>query len=368
MKHLRSTLPAAFVVLACALPALAQQPPIVGSPVIVEPDLLAWPDDFPTELPNLSEPTSNRLADFHGEFNDCDIVLSTAGNYHMALKELWQIYLHTYVDDLDIRNWFYTTSPPVSAQQIPNGVVQFGNMNARCRPQVAVGPGNYINQLKALGVTEGDAMPFIKNYGNVILVKKGNPKNIQSIWDLGKHNVTVVTPNPIEGGSFKNFSSTIYQVAAADPNPPAGQTAEDLFNSIFNSTADADVDENDDGCAHQHHNKKPKWVAGKRIMHREIPWAVYSGNADAGVIFYHLALVAVRSFPDQFEIVPLGGTADDPQPLPGNNIGVMQAIRIAPEVGSSLTPKQYEARERLMSAFQSDEFTEILAQHGLRRP
>ena len=365
MKRLRSTV-LVSTLLASAAPALAQQPALVGNPVIVEPDLLAWPDDFPAENPNLSEPTSNRLADFHGEFNDCDIVLSTAGNYHMALRELWQIYLHTYVDDLDIRNWFYTTSPPVAAAQIPNGVVQFGNMNARCRPQVAVGPGAHINQLKALGVTEGAAVPIIKNQGNVILVKKGNPKHIQSIWDLGRKNVTVVTPNRIEGGSFNNFTSTVYQVAAADPNPPAGKTAEGLFNSIFNTgnqcdDADSDSDSDDDGC-------RPKWVSGKRIMHREIPWAIYSGHADAGVIFYHLALVAVRSFPDQFEIVPLGGTVDNPQPLPGNNIGVMQAIRIAPEAGTSLTAKQLAARERLMEALQSAEFTPILESHGLRRP
>lgn len=368
MKQLRRRAPAALFVLACASPAAAVQPPLTGTPVIIEPDLLNWPDDFPEETPNLSEPTSNRLADFHGEIRDCDIVLSTAGNYHMALKELWQSYLYTYVDDLDIRNWYYTTSPPVSKQQIPNGVVQFGNLMARCRPQVAVGPVGYINELKAMGVTEGNPVPIIKNYGNVILVKKGNPKNIQSIWDLGKRTVSLATPNPSEGGSYNNFISTVYGVAANDPNPPDGQTAEDLFNTIFNSAVVTDTDANDDGCAHHHSAHKPKWVAGKRIMHREIPWLIYSGHADAGVIFYHLALLAVRTFPDQFEIVPLGGTVDNPQPVLGNNLGTMSAIRVAPEVGVPFTAKQLEARERLMTALQSAEFTTILGQHGLRRP
>lgn len=366
MNQLRKRAPAALIVLAFASPAAAVQPPLLNTPVIVEPDLLNWPDDFPEATPNLSEPTSNRLADFHGEIRDCDIVLSTAGNYHMALKELWQSYLYTYVDDLDIRNWYYTTSPPVSKQQIPNGVVQFGNLMARCRPHVAVGPVPYINELKAMGVTEGNPVPIIKNYGNVILVKKGNPKNIHTVWDLGRKDVAVATPNPSEGGSYNNFISTVYQVAAADPNPPDDTTAEELFNSIFNAAAHDDDDDSDSDSDDD--DDRPKWVAGKRIMHREIPWLIYSGNADAGVIFYHLALVAVRTFPDQFEIVPLGGTVDNPQPLPGNNIGTMSAIRVAPEVGVPFTAKQLEARERLMTALQSAEFTTILGQHGLRRP
>jgi len=338
--------------LATSLTSLAAVPAITGSQTIVTPaTLLEWPQDFPVGNPYLTEPTANRLNDLHGQISNCDIVLSTSGNYHMALKELWQVYLKDFAKDLDIKTWYYTTSPPISPVQVPNGTVQFGNMNANCVPQVAVGPGKVMNKLLALGVNDGNPIPVIKNQGNVILVKKGNPKHIKTVWDLGRADVTVVTPNPqMEAGSFGNFSGSIYNIAANDSNPPNDMTAEMLFNSIFNSTS---MDK-----------KHPKWVTGKRIMHREIPWAISADKADAGVIFYHLALYFKRTFPDKFDIVPLGGTVENPKPVTGNKIGVLKAVRIK----GDWNRKQYEAREALIEAMTSEQFTPILKRHGINRP
>lgn len=331
-------------------------PKITGSPQIVTPEtLLDWPDDFPVADPYLTEPTANRLSDLHGEIGNCDIVLSTAGNYHMALREMWQIYLNQYAKGLDIKTWYYTTSPPIAPKQVANKVVQFGNLNLNCVPQVAVGPAKLIEKLVSQGATEGKPVKIIKNRGNVILVKKGNPKNIKSVWDLGRDDVTLVTPHPkLEAGSFGNFSGSIYNVAKNDPNAPAGMTAEKLFDDIFNS--------DQSGCGKS--AKKCRWVSGKRIMHREQPWAVASDNADAGFIFYHLALYFTRTFPDKFEIVPVGGTAEDPKPANGNKVGVLQAVRIK----GKWSTKQKKAQEQLMKALQSDDFTSILSKHGMDRP
>lgn len=150
-------------------------PKITGSPKIVTPALLEWPQDFTQTDLYLTEPNANRLNDLHGVIKNCDIVLSTAGNYHMGLRELWQVYLKECVNDLNINTWFYTNSPPVSPKQIANRVVQFGNLEARCVPQVAVGPGKLIKKLQATGVMEGKPAAVVKNNGNVIFVRKGNP-------------------------------------------------------------------------------------------------------------------------------------------------------------------------------------------------
>lgn len=330
-------------------------PKITGSPKIVSPDLLQWPSEISAVKPNLTEPTANRLNDLHGQVGRCDMVLSTAGNYHMALRELWKEYLNDNAKKLDIKTWYYTTSPPISPAQIKNKTVQFGNLKLDCVPQIAVGPKKLMKKLTKQGVADGKPIKIIKNYGNVILVKKGNPKNIKSVWDLGRPDVTLVTPNPkMEAGSFGNFSGTIYNVAKNDPNPPKGMTAEKLFNNIFNT--------DQSGCGSV--ENKCRWVSGKRIMHREQPWAVYSGNADAGFIFRHLALYFVRSFPDQFEIVPVGGSAEKPKPAKGNKVGVMQAVRIK----GNWNKNQKAAQEKLIKSFQSDTFTTILKKHGLRRP
>jgi len=335
--------------------AMAEVPKITGKPQIVAPDLLEWPSDFPQVNPYLTEPTANRLSDLHGNIGNCDIVFSTAGNYHMALRELWPVYLNKYAKGMDIKNWYYTTSPPIAPAQVKNKVVQFGNMNMNCVPQVAVGPKKLIEKLVKMGVVDGKPVKILKNNGNVIFVKKGNPKNIKTVWDLGRDDVTLVTPNPnMEPGSFGNFSGSIYNVAKNDPNPPAGMTAEKLFDSIFNA--------DQSGCSKD--GKKCRWVSGKRIMHREQPWAVYSGNADAGFIFYHLALYFTQTFPDQFEIVAVGGSAEAPKPAKGNKVGVLQAVKIK----GKWSKKQKKAQEKLMEALQSNEFTSILKKHGINRP
>ena len=348
-----------FVVgLVAGVPNTYAVPTITGKPTIVIPgNLLNWPSEV-SAIPNLTEPTANRLNDLHGEIGHCDMVLSTAGNYHMALRELWPVYLDTYAKGLDIKTWYYTTSPPISPGQITNKALQFGNVNLTCVPQVAVGPKKLMKKLTQLGVVQGQPVPVLKNYGNVIFVKKGNPKNIKSVWDLGRDDVTLVTPNPNkEPGSFGNFSGSIYNIAKNDKNPPQGMTADTLFDRIFNHSQ-----ANCDPKGHQ--AKKCAWVSGKRIMHREQPWAVYSGHADAGLIFYHLALYFVRTFPDQFEIVPLGGTADKPVPVDGNKVGVLSAVRVK----GDWRKQQVQAQDKLMEAFSSATFTKILVKHGIRRP
>ena len=324
--------------------SISAAPTITGAPVIDTPPLLDWSKDFEPENPDLFEPSANRIFDLHANMDNCGFTLSTAGNYHMALSELW--YNHFLPVSPEVKNWMYTTSPPVSVPQAKNSVLTIGNWKGNCKPDVAVGPKKLIAALQEAGVTEGEPIPVIVNQGNVILVKKGNPKNIRTIWDLGKKRIKVVTSNPYtEPGSFGNYSNSIYNIAANDRNPPRRMTAEKLFDKIFNG---------DNG----------KWLAGARIHHREVPWSVAHGKADAGLMFYHLALYTKRSFPDLFDIVPLGGTVENPDAVAGNKIGKMFIVRIKGEWDAT----HRKARERLIKMYQSPEFAEILQKHGLQTP
>ncbi len=343
----------------------AELPELLGKPIIDTPVLLDWPLDIEPTTPDLSEPTSNRIFDLHARVSDCDntnIVLSTAGNYHMALRDLWYDQFLPSNEDL-VGNWYYTTSPPISPEQIQNKTLTFGNVRLECLPSVAVGPAGLMQTLKKLDVIVGEPVPVIRNYGNVILVKKGNPKKINSIWDLGRADIKVVTSNPdSEKGSFTNYSESIYNIAANDPYPPSNWTAEKLYNVIFNNTLPV----KDDGLNKFNDKSRysQKWLSGKRIHHREVPWSVAYGQADAGLMFYHLGLYMVRTFPDLFEIVPLGGTVDDPQPVDGNKIATLFIAKIS----GDFTDKQLQAREALIDAYLSTEFDVILQYHGLRRP
>ena len=326
-----------------------QTPPITGVPVIDTPKILEWPADTGNQEPSLSEPTANLFNDLHAEISQCDMVLTTAGNYHMALKELWDLYLRKFPTDDPLRNWYYTTSPPIAKQQITNSLVQFGNVTARCRPHIAVGPKKLIDSLVHAGFTMGDAVPISKTRGNVLLVKKGNPKHVSTIWDLSRNDMRVITPHrSLEAGSFALYANSIYDIAKYDHNPPSGMTAKDLFDTIFNGAS----------------SDPEKWLSGKRVHHREIPWSIAYGKADAAVIFYHLALHAVTTFPALFDIISLGGTITEPKPVSGNHTEILYAIRIQ----GNWTEKQHIATEKLMELFQSHEFTHILGKHGLDRP
>jgi hypothetical protein len=325
--------------------AWAEMPAITGRPIIDMPQILEWPTDRGVVEPNLNDPTSNTLFDLHGETSSCDLVLSTEGNYHPALHDIWPMFLSKF-KDRPLKNCFYTTSPPVVFDQIKNHVLQFGNLLISCRPSVTVATKAVIDKLVDAGYTEGPIYPLYRDRGAVILVKKGNPKNIHSVWDLGRKDVRLVTPNPmLEVGAFQNYLSTLYGIASADRQLPAQRTAESLIDSIFNTEGD-------------------KWLAGSRIHHRDLPWSVAYGRADAAILLYHLGLFTWQSFTDKFDIVPLGGTLADPQPLQGTVIGTRFIVRIK----GNWSRRQLEAREKLIETLLSRDFTTILEKRGLLRP
>lgn len=319
-------------------------PPITGTPEIDSPPILAWPTDRGNIQPNLNDNTANTVHDLHAQIDSCDLMLSTEGNYHPALQDIWPVYLAKF-KDAPLQNWVYSTSPPVVAQQLANRQLQFGNIYSGCRPSVAVANLQVIELLQRDGHTDGQEMPLYKDRGSVILVKRGNPKKIHSVWDLGRIDVHVVTPNPErEKGAFNTYAETIFGIASKDQKAHEGKNAETLFNNIYNG-------------------ERGKWLAGERIHHRNTPWSVAYGRADATVIYSHLARYIKATFPDLFDIIPLGGTVENPLPLPGSQIGVRYLVRIK----GDWNQRQLEAREKLIETLLSDEFTEVLKRRGLAR-
>jgi hypothetical protein len=336
------------ITLAVAFSAMAEMPKITGKPVIDAPVILEWPVDGGTKTPSLHNPSADTLYDLHGSVDSCDLVLSTEGNYHMALRDVWPVFLEKFKND-PLHNALYTTSPPVVVPQLQNGTLQFDNLNVNCRPSVAVAGKKVIDKLVAAGMTEGPAQPLYQDRGVVILVKKGNPKHIRTVWDLGRKGVRLVTPNPdLEPGAHGNYLDAIYNIAKSDPQPPKGWTAEKLIDVIYNGKS---------GDSH-------KWLAGPRIHHRDEPWSVAHGKADAAVILHHLGRYTAESFPNVLEIVPLGGTVTNPQPLAGTKIGVRYVVSLK----GTWSPKQKAAQAALIAVLQSDAFTTALNDHGLQRP
>jgi hypothetical protein len=351
MMNLSKIIWLSFAIMTPLIPAtgaLAEMRPITGKPVIDAPETLEWPYDNRIVTPNLNDPTSNILHDFHAGISSCDLVFSTERNYYPALRDIWPKFLAKFADE-PLTNWYYTTSPPIALPQLEKGLVQFGNLYASCRPQVVVATEKVIKRLEEAGFTDGPAHPLYKDRGSVILVKKGNPKGIRTVWDLGREDVRYVSPNPtLEPGAFANYAASIYNIAEFDPNPPKDMTAQKLIDAIFNGKS----------------RNLDKWLAGPRIHHRDIPWSMAYGRGDAGLIFYHLGLYIKDTFPEKFDIVPLGGTVSDPQPLTGTRIGTRYVVAIR----GDWTPRQLKVRDTLIRTLLSDDFTKILEKRGMTRP
>lgn len=362
-------------------------PPVNGEPVVVQHlGKLDWPADRAVTGPYLTQLVANDINDLHGDVT-CELIISTPGNYSMALKDalygrpdLGHVGL---LEQEGTPSQFkvsicWSTSPPVSVEQIPAEKLQFKNIDLVGRPALVMAPGGVMNTLVDNGLADGTTrQPFLVNQGNVILIRADKVGMINNICDLGG-TTRVVTPHPtLEPGSFGNFSGTIFNVA--DQNA-FGCDATTLFNTIFTQNLSSfdltvfDAPFNIDGVMSVFgrgttpQGTGAKWVASSRIMHRDIPYALCHDEADAAVIFYHQAKYikeTLKSAMCNLAVIPLGGTYEEPVPLPGNKVGTLHIAMVE----GSFAKKVDDARIKLYDFFTSNPmWGTILNDHGMRQP
>jgi hypothetical protein len=127
-------------------------------------------------------------------------------------------------------------------------------------------------------------MPFACSQGQAWLVSKDNPGNFQGIHDLLRDDIRFFISNPeTEKASHKVYLNTLLSLAQTE-----GLNTKELAQMISME---------EKGILH-----------GRHVHHREAPEAIASGQADASLVYYHLALRYTRIFPDHFELIPLQGS------------------------------------------------------------
>lgn len=245
---------------------------------------LSWPPEaaqYPGDAVRaFAAPGSNLVLDFHGDPAKAGLAVFSDGNHHMALEASVRAFLSTNPAVGDV---FYTTTPPAPLVDALKGDgLVLGNLRISRKPDVFIGPSNILDTLVDAGYIARH-VPFAESRGNVILVRKGNPKGITTISDLLSDDVTVACSNPVT----EKASYSVYAEAARGLAREAGMDGDAVVSKL--STAGA------------------KTVHSQIIHHREVPELIGAGNADAAVIYYHLALRYVRVFPDLFELVDMGG-------------------------------------------------------------
>jgi hypothetical protein len=256
---------------------------------------LDWPEEICKEDAQHSrwfQPASNICLDFHGDPVKAQVVIFSDGNHHMALKECLELFKQK---NKGLSEIFYATTPPGPIVKIlRKGGLQMGNLVISAVPHVFISPPEVLNGLVADGLMS-EHVPFVRNQGNVLLVKKGNPKCILNVLDLARTDIRLFLSNPhTEKASYTAYYNTLTAITSG-----LNSNSDFLYEKITQGQA----------------------VFGKCIHHREAPQAVADGSADVAVVFYHLALRYLRIFPDIFDVVSLGGSFDNPVPLPGNVVG-----------------------------------------------
>lgn len=249
---------------------------------------LSWPPEaarYPdNRVRSFVAPGSNRVLDFHGDPHRAGLAIYSDGNHHMALEAVVRAFLSAHPGVGDV---FYTTTPPAPLVDALKGDgLALGNLRITRKPEVFIGPDNIIGGLADAGLIRRHLV-FAESRGNVLLVRKDNPKRIVSVGDLLRDDITLACSNPkSERASFEVYEQALRNLArAADADEQA--LVEKL--SVAGTRA----------------------IHSQVIHHREVPELIGSGRADAAIIYYHLALRYSRIFPDIFEFIDLAGILTD---------------------------------------------------------
>ncbi|MDE2089282.1 MAG: substrate-binding domain-containing protein [Gammaproteobacteria bacterium] len=299
-------------------------------------DPLPWPPETPwPAAPDdalWSHHGSNIVLDFHGDPVQAELTVLSDGNHHMALEETLREFARAHPDMGGI---FYLTLPPALLLQIVmHGAIWLGNLRLQMKPHVLISPPGLFDALAQNGRMIEHA-PFMRSRGNVLLVRKGNPKSIRDIGALCGDEVKLFISNPrTEAASYGVYRETLLRLGKA-----RNMDVADMARGL----------EGTDG----------RVLHGRTIHHREAPQALASGCADTAILYYHLALRYTRVFPDEFEIVALDGGTAQPEANPWN---------VTSRFHAGVVGDGGRWGGKLLQHLMTRRVTDIYHRHGLLRP
>lgn len=275
---------------------------------------------------------SNLCLDFHGDPIRANLTVFSDGNHHMALEACLKVFCE---NEDGLEDIFYATTPPaVISSILKKGHIVLGNLTLSKLPDVFISPPDIMDKLVGDGWIDSHKK-FIKSNGNVLLVRKENPKCIQNIEDLLREDIRLFISNPVtEKASHEVYKKTLLRFATKYS-----------INTLF-ETLEKNI------------------VYGERIHHREAPQCLYDDRADVAIVYYHLALRYMRIFPDVFDIIYLEGTQHNfeltkEKVCTDYHIGLLN--------NNNNTGGRIWA-EKFLNYMFSVEATSVYIDHGLQRP
>ena len=144
----------------------------------------------PTGGVSFTVPGVDNVPDLYGDIVNPQLVVFMGGNQFMVVDDLLAAFKKEYPAYTRI---FVETLPPgILAKQMATGSIVIGNMRIDHQPDVYLGGKKRVQENQ-------DRLVSIQTYARnklAIMVRKGNPKQVKSLADLGRADVRVSMPNP----------------------------------------------------------------------------------------------------------------------------------------------------------------------------
>lgn len=214
-------------------------------------------------------PGIDNVPDLYGDINDPQLVVFFAGNQFMCVDELLAAFKEAHPQ---YQRVFAETLPPgILAKQIEGGSLTIGNMRITLQPDVYTAGRSRMLQM----------MPYMEDtityaYNRLaIMVRKGNPKKITGLKDLGRKEVRVSMPNPAWEGIGGRIEEAYVKAGG-----------EALKKAIMQTKVN-------DGSTYL-----------TQIHHRQTPLRVLYDQSDAGPVWYSEALYQ-QMLQHPVELVPI---------------------------------------------------------------
>ncbi|MBO3272190.1 molybdate ABC transporter substrate-binding protein [Hymenobacter defluvii] len=154
-------------------------------------------------------PGIDNVPDLYGDIVDPQLVVFFGGNQFMVLDDLLKEFRKAYPQYQRI---FVETLPPgILAEQIKQGSLVVGNLRIALKPDVYAAGKNRMDQTPEWFVRTSS---YAQNR-LAILVRKGNPKKVTSLRDLGRPEVRVSMPNPEWEGIGKRIEESYEKAGGA---------------------------------------------------------------------------------------------------------------------------------------------------------
>ncbi len=192
-----------------------------------------------------------------GDSYTAELVMYLAGNQFMVMEELIKDFQSK---NPDIKSVYVETIPP--GQILKNQIMQQGEVNGQ---KTAMNPDlfasvneNHLKQLVKKDKVE-NYMIYTRNKLE-LMIKKGNPKNIKGVEDLGRDDIVQSHPNPITEGIFKFYGSEMLKDLDLHAKVTGGKECKECW-AVPNKT----------------------WFTARH--HRETPYRIENNEADVGIVW-----------------------------------------------------------------------------------